>query len=290
MVSKGTDLKHSLNEWYESWTIKKAECQRINAFKLWCWRNLLRVPWTARRSKQSIRKEMNLEYSLEGLLLKLQYFGQLMWRASSLEKSWEKNIFPWCWERLRAGGKGGWQKMRWLDGIIDLMAMSLNKLQGIVKDREVWHAAAHGVTKSWTWLSDWTTEMGKTRAYNGEGNGTPLQCSCLENPMDRGAWWAAVHGVVKSWKRLSDFTCTFHFSCTGEGNGNPLQCSCLENSRDGGAWWAAVYGVAQSWTRLKRLSSSSSSSSRAYKAGDGSHNLDLALLTWDKKKCCKMEK
>ena len=129
--------------------------------------------------------------------------------------------------------------------------------------------------------------MGKTRAYNGEGNGTPLQCSCLENPMDRGAWWAAVHGVVKSWKRLSDFTFTFHFSCTGEGNGNPLQCSCLENSRDGGAWWAAVYGVAQSWTRLKRLSSSSS---RAYKAGDGSHNLDLALLTWDKKKCCKMEK
>ena len=104
--------------------------------------------------------------------------------------------FPWCWERLRAGGKGGWQKMRWLDGIIDLMAMSLNKLQGIVKDSEAWHAAAHGVTKSWTWLSDWTTEMDKTRAYNGEGNGTPLQCSCLENPMDGGAWWAAVHGVA----------------------------------------------------------------------------------------------
>ena len=86
--------------------------------------------------------------------------------------------------------------MRWLDGIIDLMAMSLNKLQGIVKDREAWHAAAHGVTKSWTWLSDWTTEMDKTRAYNGEGNGTPLQCSCLENPMDGGAWWAAVYGVA----------------------------------------------------------------------------------------------
>jgi len=92
----------------------------------------------------------------------------------------------------------------------------------------------------------------------GEGNGHPLQYSCLENPMDGGAWWATVHGVAKSQTRLRDF---FHFSlsCIGEGNGNPLQCSCLENPRDGGPWWAAVYGVAQSWTRLKRLSSSSSS-------------------------------
>ena len=95
---------------------------------------------------------------------------------------------------------------------------------------------------------------------NGEGNGTPLQYSCLENPMDGGAWEAAVHGVTKSRTRLSDFTFTFPLSCIGEGNGNPLQCSCLENPRDGGAWWAAVYGAAQSWTRLKRLSSSSSSS------------------------------
>ena len=92
----------------------------------------------------------------------------------------------------------------------------------------------------------------------GEGNDTPLQYSCLENPMDGGAWCTAVHGVAKSWERLSDFTSTFH-SCIGEGNGNPLQCSCLENPRDGGAWWAAVSGVAQSPTRLKRLSSSSSS-------------------------------
>ena len=93
----------------------------------------------------------------------------------------------------------------------------------------------------------------------GEGNGTPLQYSCLENPMDRGAWWAPVHGVAKSRTRLSDFTFTFHFSlsCFGEGNGNPLQCSCRENPRDGGAWWAAVYGVARSWTRLRRLSGSS---------------------------------
>ena len=92
----------------------------------------------------------------------------------------------------------------------------------------------------------------------GEGNGTPLQYSCLENPMDGGAWWAAVHGVAKSRTRLSDFTFTFHFSlwCIGEGNGNPLQCSCLENPKDRGAWWTAVYGVAQSRTQLKRLSSS----------------------------------
>ena len=92
----------------------------------------------------------------------------------------------------------------------------------------------------------------------GEGNGTPLQYSCLENPMDGGAWWAAVHGVTKSRTQLSDFTLTFSLSCTGEGNGNPLQCSCLENPRDGGAWWAAVFGVEQSQTRLKGLSSSSS--------------------------------
>ena len=96
----------------------------------------------------------------------------------------------------------------------------------------------------------------------GEGNGKPLQYSCLENPIDKGDWWATVCGVAKSWTQLSDFTFTFHFSCIGEGNGNPLQCSCLENPRDGGASWAAVYGVAWSQTRLKRLSSSSSSSSQ----------------------------
>ena len=103
--------------------------------------------------------------------------------------------------------------------------------------------------------------LGNYSFYFGEGNGTPLQYSCLRNRMDRGAWWVAVHKVEKSRTRLNDFTFTFHFSlsCIGEGNGNPLQCSCLEKPRDGGAWWAAVYGVAQSWTRLKRLSSSSSS-------------------------------
>ena len=92
----------------------------------------------------------------------------------------------------------------------------------------------------------------------GEGDGTPLQYSCLENPMDGGAWWAAVHGVAGSWDTTERLPFHFSLSCIGEGNGNPLQCSCLENPMDGGAWWAAVYGVAQSWTRLKRLSSSSS--------------------------------
>ena len=95
-------------------------------------------------------------------------------------------------------------------------------------------------------------------AHYREGNGTPLQYSCLENPMGGGTWWAVVHGIAGSQTRLSDFTFTFHFSRIGEGDGNPLQCSCLENPRDGGTWWAAIYGVAQSWTQLKRLSSSSS--------------------------------
>ena len=110
-------------------------------------------------------------------------------------------------------------------------------------------------------LPNLKTESNYLLLQIGEGNGTPLQYSCLENPMDGGAWWAAVHGVTTSWTRLSDFTFTFHFhfslSCIGEGNGTPLQYSCLENPRDGGARWAAVYGVTQSWTRLKQLGSSS---------------------------------
>ena len=134
----------------ESWTIKKAESRRIDSFELWCYRRLLRVPWTARWSSQSILKEINPEYSLEGLMLKLQYFGHLMWRANSLEKTLMLG-------KIEGKRRRGWQRMRWLESITDSMDMNLSKLREIVKDREDWHNAVHRVAKSWTGLSDWTT-------------------------------------------------------------------------------------------------------------------------------------
>ena len=161
----------------ESWTIKKAECQRMDAFELWCWRRLLRVPWTARRANQSILKEISPGCSLEGLMLKLklQSFGHLMGRADSFEKTLMLG-------KIEGRRRRGWQRMRWLAGITDSMDMSLGELRELLIDSEAWRAAVHGVARSWTWLSDWTELMQLTGDQFPDQRLNPDHDSKSQNP------------------------------------------------------------------------------------------------------------
>ena len=238
----------------ESWTIKKAERRRIYAFELRCWRRLLRVPWTARRSSQSILKEISPEYSLEGLMmkLKLQYFGHLMRRADSLEKTLMLGMIEGRKRREQQ------PRMRWLDGITRSMDMSLTS------------------SRNWWWVG----KPGRRRRWHP----TPVLLP------GKSHGWRSLVGCSPWGREESDMTERLHFdfslSCIGEGNGNPLQCSWLENPRDGGAWWAAIYGVAQSRTWLKWCSSSSREAWHAVvygvaKQSNWTEFVKLPVNSWD---------
>ena len=221
---------------YESWTVKKAEHRRIDAFELWCSRRLLRVPWTARRSNQSILKEISPGISLEGMMLKLklQYFGHLMWRVDSLEKTLMLG-------EIGGRRRRGRQRVRWLDGITDSMDVSLGELWELVMD---WHTMIHGIEKSQTWLSDWT------ELKNSDSIQNHILLFTAQASQRRYLWWVGERFFAGLFYYLLIDDISWPLT---QGHGDHLQYYCLENPMDRGAWWATVQEVAKSQTQLKRL-------------------------------------